>query len=167
MAHFTRGIAVGYVWNGAVYVEIDTQLTCNGICWVSQNGTEQERDMRRAGCMLGLAMLLAGCSDTTVEPAFRGIYSEGFEVSGFTPCGGGRDAWLYDNDGQLRAAENQIARQRSQFNQPYPHVYVEFDGVDEGKGSEGFPADYDRVIRVTRLYTVSPNVPTGCPYSVE
>ncbi|AIJ08050.1 short-chain dehydrogenase [Edwardsiella ictaluri] len=117
--------------------------------------------------MLGLAMLLAGCSDTTPEPAFRGMYSEGFEVSGFTPCGGGRDAWLYDNDDQLHAAKSLIAGQRNRFNQPYPHVYVEFDGVDEGKGSEGFPADYDRVIRVTRLRTVSPDAPAGCVYSLE
>lgn len=123
--------------------------------------------MRRSGCMLGLAMLLAGCSDTTLEPMFRGMYSEGFEVSGFTPCGGGPDAWLYANDGQLHAAESLIARQRNQFNQPYPRVYVEFDGVDEGKGSEGFPADYDRVIRVTRLRTVSLAAPAGCPMPAD
>ncbi|WP_370559070.1 short-chain dehydrogenase [Edwardsiella tarda] len=115
----------------------------------------------RSGVLLSVVLLL-GCRDVVPEQHFRGVYTEGFEVSEFIPCGGGRDAWLYDEEGQLRAAESLIAHQRSQRVRAYPRVYVDFYGVDEGKGLEGFPADYDRVIRVTRLNLTQESLPSEC-----
>lgn len=111
--------------------------------------------------MLSVVLLL-GCRDVVPEQHFRGAYTEGFEVSEFIPCDGGRDAWLYDEEGQLRAAESLIARQRSQRVRAYPRIYVDFYGVDEGKCKEGFPADYDRVIRVTRLNMARESLPSEC-----
>lgn len=115
----------------------------------------------RSGVLLSVVLLL-GCRDVVPEQHFRGAYTEGFEVSEFIPCDGGRDAWLYDEEGQLRAAESLIARQRSQRVRAYPRIYVDFYGVDEGKCKEGFPADYDRVIRVTRLNMARESLPSEC-----
>lgn len=128
-----------------------------------EEGGECMHGVRRVskGVLLSIILLL-GSHAEGAEQRFRGIYSAGFEVSAFIPCGGGRDAWLYDKGGQLQAAERLMADQRQQYMRAYPRVYVDFYGIDEGKGTEGFPADYDRVIRVTRLNATAEALARDC-----
>lgn len=51
--------------------------------------------MRRLLFSVFIASLATGCSTSVSEQKpWRGVYSEGFEVSSFSPCGGGKDFWL-------------------------------------------------------------------------
>ncbi|BDM65528.1 hypothetical protein NFHSH190041_29800 [Shewanella sp. NFH-SH190041] len=129
---------------------------------------------------LGVIMGATGCSQLSsrlqaeTAPAsqdnvvhWRGVLVSGFEVSAFTPCGSQQDYWLYvpHETATTTAMAKRFDDIRLQQKQPYPALYVEFTGVNEGKAEDGFPADYDAVLRLEQLKTYSETIPAACQVS--
>lgn len=96
---------------------------------------------------------------------WRGVFISGAEVSEFTPCGSpGSYYWLRvmhasEAVDQLQELVHEIRLARAE---PYPAVYIEFEGMETGKASDGFAADYDAVISLQRLLSFDKRIPTEC-----
>ncbi|MGL5335946.1 MAG: hypothetical protein ACRC9R_07345 [Enterovibrio sp.] len=94
---------------------------------------------------------------------YRGIYTQGFEVSSFTPCGSKKDHWLWAKDEKLlQKLDARIDKIRDQKGEPYPSLYVEMMAVDIGKSAEGFAADYHSTLDMKKLLRYSQTIPSNC-----
>lgn len=122
--------------------------------------------MRKLLLPVFIASLATGCSGSiTEQKPWRGVYSEGFEVSSFTPCGGGKDFWLDAKHPKVMDdVEKAINKMRSERGDMYPKVFIEFYGVDEGKANDGFAEDYDAVVSVEKVISFKKEIPYTCQY---
>lgn len=122
--------------------------------------------MRKLLFSVFIASLATGCSSSVSEQKpWRGVYSEGFEVSSFSPCGGGKDFWLDVKQPQVMDdVEKEINKIRAERGYMYPKVYIEFYGVDEGKADDGFAEDYDAVVSVEKVINFTTEIPYTCQH---
>lgn len=122
--------------------------------------------MRTLFLSIFVASLAIGCSSSVTEQKlWRGVYSEGFEVSYFTPCGGGKDFWLDAKHLQVMDdVDKEINKIRSERGYMYPKIYIEFYGVDEGKANDGFAEDYDAVVSVEKVIGFKKEIPYTCQH---
>jgi hypothetical protein len=108
--------------------------------------------------------LCAACSDPAIVSApdtqvFAGAYIFGHEVNSFEECGAGLSYWVRSSDGVAAQIRNFY---EVNTNKPYQPIYIEFEGkLTDGKAS-GFAADYDGLIQVDRLLTLSAAIPDDC-----
>lgn len=72
---------------------------------------------------------------------FRGMYSEGFEVSAFRPCGSA-EKWWVGVPGPLHAEYEKLTTQR------YVEIYVVVRGDTSGEGRVGHMGLYTRYMSV-------------------
>ncbi|WP_429217000.1 hypothetical protein [Aeromonas veronii] len=122
--------------------------------------------MRKLFFSVFIASLATGCSSSVTEQKpWRGVYSEGFEVSAFTPCGGEKDFWLDAKQPQVMDdVEKAIKKIRAESGYMYPKVYIEIYGVDEGKANDGFAEDYDAVMSVEKVINFTTEIPYTCQH---
>lgn len=120
--------------------------------------------MRTLFLSIFISLLATGCSNSVTEPnVWRGVYSEGFEVSAFTPCGDRTDFWLYSAHPQImKDVEQEIEKIRTERGYLYPEVYIEFEGKNEGKADDGFAESYDSVLLVDKLLVFKTEIPYSC-----
>jgi hypothetical protein len=109
-----------------------------------------------AGLLLvvGLGWRLLSSPDTGDQAGtFRGIYFQGFETSGFRPCGGSETWWV-----------NQVPR--SDFKQFVQgdgfRVYVEWTGTRSGRGIYGHMGMYRRRLDVEKVILAREALPADC-----
>ncbi len=71
----------------------------------------------------------------------------GDEARSFTPCGGGRDSWVFDStpDTELQKVHQKLTVQ------PYQGIYVEVRGEMGPPPTEGFGADYGNQLTLYEL----------------
>ncbi|MGL4733734.1 MAG: hypothetical protein ACRCWB_01215 [Enterovibrio sp.] len=105
----------------------------------------------------------ADAAQPEVSHTYRGIYTHGFEVSAFTPCGSKKDYWLWAKEEKLLdKLDDRMNKIRDKSGEPYPSVYIEMAAVDIGKSAEGFPADYDSTLDMKKLIRYSQKIPHAC-----
>ncbi|HIF9219261.1 TPA: hypothetical protein ACX6QD_000734 [Photobacterium damselae] len=96
---------------------------------------------------------------------YKGVYTVGFEVNAFTPCNGTKDYWLYSENDALADIDADLLDQiaNGKGDEPYLSVYLEFDGVNEGKSDgDGFDSEYDGVINAYKVRLSSKAIPNNC-----
>lgn len=128
---------------------------------------------RRSRAGSGLAIVTAGflgfgCPALT-NPSegsgtFEGLYLQGFEVSVFTPCGGGSPSsatgyWL-TGSAAFHQRYNELATTRGP-NGFGPVVHTRFTGTLSAEGRYGHLGVYKREITVTDVKEMS--IRTNCP----
>ncbi|HIF9171448.1 hypothetical protein [Photobacterium damselae] len=96
---------------------------------------------------------------------YKGVYTVGFEVNAFTPCNDTKDYWLYSENDALADIDANLLDQiaNGKGDEPYLSVYLEFDGVNEGKSDgDGFDSEYDGVINASKVRLSSKVIPNNC-----
>ncbi|MDP2534092.1 hypothetical protein Q8W15_06455 [Photobacterium damselae subsp. piscicida] len=96
---------------------------------------------------------------------YKGVYTVGFEVNAFTPCNDTKDYWLYSENDALADIDANLLDQiaNGKGDEPYLSVYLEFDGVNEGKSDgDGFDGEYDGVINASKVRLSSKVIPNNC-----
>ncbi|HIF9232758.1 TPA: hypothetical protein ACX6QG_003049 [Photobacterium damselae] len=96
---------------------------------------------------------------------YKGVYTVGFEVNAFTPCNSTKDYWLYSENDALADIDADLLDQiaNGKGDEPYLSVYLEFDGVNEGKSDgDGFDGEYDGVINAYKVRLSSKAIPNNC-----
>lgn len=95
--------------------------------------------------------------------SFKGLYTHGAEVRHFSPCHLGQDYWAvlppphYD---KINALSDQKAER---LGIPYQPVYIEVIGsLRSVNGELGFAGDYDGLLEVTAVSSVSQQIPESC-----
>ncbi|MGL5291350.1 MAG: hypothetical protein ACRC9T_05440 [Vibrionaceae bacterium] len=97
---------------------------------------------------------------------YRGIYTQGFEVSSFMPCGSKKDYWLSAKDERLLSRlDARMDKIRDKKGEPYPSVYIEMMAADIGKSEDGFAADYHSTLDMKKLLRYSQTIPRNCKSS--
>ncbi|HGE8268056.1 TPA: hypothetical protein ACGD2I_002562 [Aeromonas hydrophila] len=122
--------------------------------------------MRKLTLLIVFIFFLDGCS---IRPknhySYRGVYTQGFEISTFTSCGSDNSYWLWAADERLmERLDEKIDRIRDEKGHPYPSLYLEMVAVDEGKSEDGFPADYDSTLNMIELVRYSQQIPYQCQH---
>ncbi|WOE87226.1 hypothetical protein [Aeromonas veronii] len=120
--------------------------------------------MRMLFLSIFISSLTTGCSSSVTESKiWRGVYSEGFEVSSFTSCGDRTDFWLYaQHPKTMKDVEEKIIKIRTERGYMYPEVYIEFEGSNKGKANDGFAESYDSVVLVDKLLMFKTEIPYSC-----
>lgn len=100
--------------------------------------------------LLALPLLLGACASATGPAAerHRGLYTWGFEVSGFQPCGSSESWWVTAGDLYPRYREVATA--------DYQPVYVEVTGEVGPPGRYGHMGAYSREIAVRDVAVMRP-----------
>lgn len=81
---------------------------------------------------------------------FRGLFVYGHEVRSFTPCGLEQELWVIDRtDGKIIAAYKRLTRE------PHQPVFMDIQGIETEKPTDGFGADYDGAIIIKELVHAS------------
>jgi hypothetical protein len=109
-----------------------------------------------------VAVANAGTGPDPRPEELRGHYTWGAEVETFRPCGARQTFWVVGDKAllqPLRARSAELARVRGK---PYQPVYLEAAGVQEGKATDGFAADYDAVYRLLAVRSASDASPADC-----
>ena len=112
-------------------------------------------------------LFLQSCSSTDEIPSktdadketLAGHYIYGHEANSFKPCGQALIYWVLADDETLKL----MAEKYSHYAlNPYDEVYVEITGEFTDKASDGFAADYDGQIQVTKMRLMKKNTATDC-----
>lgn len=100
---------------------------------------------------LSLLALLGACAVTGTggSTEYAGLYSQGFEVDSFQPCGSPEKWWVTEGE-ELRE------RYRQAGVQPYDRVYVVVRGRVGPPGRYGHLGAYARELRVERVVELRP-----------
>jgi hypothetical protein len=109
-------------------------------------------------------VLCMACSDPSRVsepdmPEFAGIYIFGHEVNSFKACGADVTYWVRSSGGiagEIRSFHE------ANTDKPYQPVYLVFQGNLLDEEADGFAADYDGLIHIDRLLTLSATVPDDC-----
>jgi len=106
-----------------------------------------------------LLLLAAPLFASECDIHFRGVYTRGHEVRSFQPCQSNRQFWV--------SASSWVQRPLTEYVEghaagPYHQVYLEFRGQMLDEPLDGFAADYDGLVRVSEIYTISVDIPPGC-----
>lgn len=116
-----------------------------------------------------LILFLAGCaSDNNQQqgPIYSGTFTEGFESSGFKPCGQEKVYWLNGAQGGENSEMNvirDVAKEiRKVTGNPYPTIYVEFIGGIDTREPVGFEEEYDGILVMEKLIDYSKVIPHTC-----
>lgn len=105
-----------------------------------------------------LPLLLAACAGVTDPEAardFRGLYSWGFEVSAFQPCGTEAQWWVVGGD-------SIVERYTRLVQQSYSPVYVSLRGRAGPEGTFGHLGAYTRELEVDRVVEMRAARPGEC-----
>ena len=106
--------------------------------------------------LLALPLLLGACAAVT-DPAaerYEGVYTSGFEVNGFQPCGS-KDSW-WVTEGDLHTRYKAVATQ------DYEPVYVEVAADVGPTGKFGHMGAYTREIAVKDVIVMRPLRDSDC-----
>src|SRR5687767_10321767 len=115
--------------------------------------------------MLVSLVLISLAVAANAQYELSGVYFYGGEVESFYPCGTDQALWVVASQGELTQARAAADQLRS-AQQPYPPLFLEIVGRDEGKdASGGFAEAYDGVFRVSAVRSVSKNIPASCSNS--
>ena len=106
--------------------------------------------------LLVLPLLFGACASVTDPGAerYRGLYTWGFEVSGFQPCGSSESWWVTAGDLHTRYREVATA--------DYQPVYVEVTGEVGAAGRYGHMGAYTREIAVRSVAVMRPVRDSDC-----
>jgi hypothetical protein len=89
-------------------------------------------------------------------PLHAGVFSSGFEVEAFRPCGLDEAWWVVSLDARLAARYREVALTA------YQPVYAVFRGEPSEKGSTGHLGRYDRTLRVVEVLELRPAREDDC-----
>ncbi|MCV6575934.1 MAG: hypothetical protein OIF58_09385 [Cohaesibacter sp.] len=92
----------------------------------------------------------------------RGYVIFGHEVATFRACGGREVFWVEGTDKIINILTVNSLALADYRTMPYQEIYVEIDGMDIGPAEDGFAADYETVIYVTTIKTLSWAKPMDC-----
>jgi hypothetical protein len=107
-----------------------------------------------AGGLLTI-LLGAGCKENPgADHVWEGLYSSGFEVSAFSPCGSDESWWVEGGD---------IANRYQTLGvEPYERVYVRLKGEVSDVGKFGHLGVYERAFTVTKVLEIRRAEPEDC-----
>ena len=112
--------------------------------------------MRIAALVL-LGAILGGCDRS---PAISARYYYGGEVNVVCPCSGGKCYWVRAEPAIGNRLKDFVMRQTGQ---PYQAVYLRFHGHLLYEPGVGFAANYDGLMSVTEVLTLTTEIPASCP----
>lgn len=92
----------------------------------------------------------------------RGIYTWGSEVETLSPCNSNKTYWLEGDEELLAPLQDLAIRQADAANEAYQPIYVEVLVSDAGRATDGFAVDYDGLMQLQAVQTVSAQVPADC-----
>lgn len=95
----------------------------------------------------------------TEGQALLGHYIVGHEANSFQPCGEESVYWVVGSREILGSMTEQY---NNLTTKPYDEVFVKISGVFLKKATDGFAADYDGQIRVTKLFFMKKKSVTDC-----
>jgi len=113
--------------------------------------------MKRA-MILAATLVASGCTASVSGPEsgrYTGLYSQGFEVDSFQPCGSRESWWVTDGE-ELRRRYRAIATAQ------YQQVYVELRGTIGPEGKYGHMGAHTRELSVQEVLTIREARQTDC-----
>jgi len=111
----------------------------------------------RSALALTIGLLIAGCEQA---PVLSGRYHYGGEVDIVCPCAATECYWV--------RAEPDVAEQLHEYAQrqartPYQAMFLRWHGHLLDEPGVGFAANYDGLMRVDEVLTLSAEIPADCP----
>lgn len=93
------------------------------------------------------------------DKKYTGRYYWGAETNSFQSCNEGKAYWVsistWNHDPLLAFVKKSVK-------EPYQAVYIEFKGHLLNEGVNGFAKDYDGLIRISKITSMSATIPTQC-----
>lgn len=92
------------------------------------------------------------------DQVWRGIYVFGAEVESFRPCGSESVYWA----DYAWAGSSVREFHAKHTTEPYQGIYVEFRGHLLDEEMDGFAVEYDGLIHISEVSTLSARIPSVC-----
>ena len=92
------------------------------------------------------------------DEIYRGTYTWGHEVDVFKPCDSKKEYWVSYNWAGYRLKEFY----KNNTTQPYQPIYLEFRGHLLNEEVDGFAEQYDGLIHISEVKTLSKEVSGTC-----
>ncbi len=92
-------------------------------------------------------------------PEWEGLYTYGHEVNSFIPCGSHQDYWVTSSPETARQLRDFVRQHTTEIYQP---VYLRFRGQVSAEKGDGFAADYDGLMHIQEVITLSEYAPVHC-----
>lgn len=110
-----------------------------------------------------LPALLAATAVWPADRTLRGRYYFGPDVEVFEPCTQVISYWVQGSDKVLQPLRASSEKLREKRGKAYRPIYVELVGsIDTKTEREGFAANYDGLLRVSKVRKFSTTVPKKC-----
>ena len=119
--------------------------------------------MRSAPLPIFLApslLLLLNTCDLSAQQRVRGVFTYGFEVMSFQPCGSAECWWV--SEGSQSILHHSGAPQSPPPGQHLLTMYVELRGHVSPKGGYGHQGAYSRSLTVKEVLLVTAETPASC-----
>ena len=115
--------------------------------------------MRQTLRRIAMAAILAvsACGPASAD---RALYYWGAEVNAICPCSSQQCFWVRGDDGIVGSLRSFVQRN---IETPYQPVYIEYQGRLLDETPVGFAANYDGLLEVTRVFSLSASIPADCP----
>ena len=92
-------------------------------------------------------------------PEWEGLYTYGHEVNSFHPCGSSQDYWISTSPSINRQLRDFVIQHTTEAYQP---VYLRLRGQLSMEKGDGFAADYDGLMHIQEMVTLSEYAPVHC-----
>ncbi len=118
-----------------------------------------DKDGKKSTSELAAMYELSKLSDDNIEftnKPIKGLLTFGHEVEAFQPCGSSKIYWINDDSGKLMRLYNQKVGKTST---PYTPIMAKLVVKNMGKAKDGFPEDYESVLKVIAIKSVEPITP--------
>ncbi|PID63123.1 MAG: hypothetical protein CSB44_02675 [Gammaproteobacteria bacterium] len=123
--------------------------------------------------LVSSGVLLLSCAahepeDEQGSDRLKGLYTYGHEVSSFQPCNSSAGYWAVLPEAEASRLNAMSLEKAERVGQPYQPVYVELTGALSSSANEdGFAADYDAILEVSKVQKVSSTIPESCVTSED
>ncbi len=93
------------------------------------------------------------------KDSYVGHYTYGHEVNTFQPCGKKEIFWVTGSRSLLEVMERKYSNLTSR---PYEEVFLEIEGIFLVPASDGFAADYDGQVHISKVISIKKRSSEDC-----
>lgn len=115
-----------------------------------------------ASAASALAATAASTAAAADAPLMQGVFFWGPQVETFSPCNTNQTFWLDGEPEQLAPLEDMAIDKADKANEAYQPIYAEIRAVSAGQATDGYAVEYDGVLSLQQVVTLSPEVPSSC-----
>ena len=138
---------------------IPPALTLLAACQPAGDATNAPASSAASAVAIAPASAAASAADA---PLMQGVFFWGPEVETFSPCNTNQTFWLDGEPEQLAPLEDMAIDKADKANEAYQPIYAEIRAVSAGQATDGYAVEYDGVLSLQQVVTLSPEVLSSC-----